>query len=384
MYNIEIIKQSYSAAINTVSFMRMTTNIESGTPEYHEYKIEYWANDGKSSRGNTTGLNFIADGNVMLSLNNFQNAVVVPKIMNTNGVEYALKTDIPEMNEVDLSGYVLKSEKNIFDMTEAPIKLSKWYGLDIKFFNDREDMRVEINKSGTADLNLKFNKLHFENLEGDSTMNMSYSSFTVDTMNTQFSVRKNVIHLISSTNKVIFQIGMYDTEECYMELGGQKVVTENQLQQSMTITHLAPIDEELDINSFVIGAPVYMTGKVYVKDWKNKCWNISTVNNTIDCISSVKTNGTWKEYLGICTHILPETREIKFATHGDFLVKVDDSSTYGIGDTVYIEHVMRNNMNIPILKILSEDIPLTTKINRMTVGVVSSIIDSRTISVIRE
>ena len=127
-----------------------------------------------------------------------------------------------------------------------------------------------------------------------------------------------------------------------------------------------------------------MTGKVYVKDWKNKCWNISTVNNTIDCISSVKTNGTWKEYLGICTHILPETREIKFATHGDFLVKVDDSSTYGIGDTVYIEHVMRNNMNIPILKILSEDIPLTTKINRMTVGVVSSIIDSRTISVIRE
>ena len=45
---------------------------------------------------------------------------------------------------------------------------------------------------------------------------------------------------------------------------------------------------------------------------------------------------------------------------------------------------MRNNMNIPILKILSEDIPLTTKINRMTVGVVSSIIDSRTISVIRD
>ena len=159
-------------------------------------------------------------------------------------------------------------------------------------------------------------------------------------------------------------------------------VTSTELQQSMTITHLAPIDEELDINSFVIGAPVYMTGKVYVKE--NNTWHKSTVNDSIDCIPSVKTNGTWKEYLGICTHILPETREIKFATHGDYLVKVDDSSTYGIGDTVYIEHVIRDNISIPVLKILSEDIPLTTKINRMTVGIVTSIIDSKTISVIKD
>ena len=169
----------------------------------------------------------------------------------------------------------------------------------------------------------------------------------------------------------------------------------NELQQSMTITHLAPIDEKYSINSFIIGAPVYMTGNVYVKDWVNNIWNESTTSDSIDCIPSVKTNGTWKEYLGICTHILPETNEngvlshnrgeIKFATHGDYLVKVDDSSTYGIGDTVYIEHMIRDNtVSIPVLKILSEDIPLTTKINRMTVGIVTSIIDSKTISVFRE
>ena len=121
----------------------------------------------------------------------------------------------------------------------------------------------------------------------------------------------------------------------------------------------------------------------YIKDWEKNCWNKSAVNDSIDCIPSVKTNGTWKEYLGICTHIDKESKEIKFATHGDYLVKVNDSSTYGIGDTVYIEDHEYNNKIIPVLKILSEDIPLTTKINRMTVGIVTSIIDSKTISVFR-
>ena len=161
-------------------------------------------------------------------------------------------------------------------------------------------------------------------------------------------------------------------------------MTEDLANQSQTLTRLAPISEEYSINDFIVGAPAYMTGTVYVKDWEINKWNKSTVNDSIDCIPSVKTNGTWKEQLGICTHILPETNEIKFATHGDYIVKVDNSSTYGIGDTVYIEHIIRDNVNIPVLKILSEDIHFTTKINRMIVGVVTSIIDTRTISVIKE
>ena len=181
--------------------------------------------------------------------------------------------------------------------------------------------------------------------------------------------------------------------------------TRSQQQQSMTITHLAPIDEELDINSFVIGAPVYMTGNVYVKDWENNTWNKSTINDSIDCISSVKTNGTWKEYLGICTHVLSESKEnetdslsgivnsssleeasrervlqtlepqsgeaanevlshncgeIRFATHGDYLVKVSDSSNFNIGDTIYIDF----GENSSEIKILTEDISLNTKIQR--------------------
>ena len=53
-------------------------------------------------------------------------------------------------------------------------------------------------------------------------------------------------------------------------MGGIYYVLKSELQQSMTITHLAPIDEQLDINSFIVGAPVYMTGKVYIKDYDNK------------------------------------------------------------------------------------------------------------------
>ena len=80
-------------------------------------------------------------------------------------------------------------------------------------------------------------------------------------------------------------------------------------EQSHTITHLCPVDESEDINSFVIGTPVYMTGNVYVKDKQNNRWNKSMSTDSIDCISSVKTSGTWKEYLGICTHILPKSKE---------------------------------------------------------------------------
>ena len=94
----------------------------------------------------------------------------------------------------------------------------------------------------------------------------------------------------------------------------------------------------------------------------------------------MKTNGSWKEYLGICTS--KTDKEIRFASHGDFLVKVSDSSTFGIGDSVYIEDVEHEGKLIPVLKILSDNIPLTSKIQRTTVGIVTSIIDESTISVL--
>ena len=149
---------------------------------------------------------------------------------------------------------------------------------------------------------------------------------------------------------------------------------------SQTVTHLCPISEEHNIDDFIIGAPVYLTGKVFKK--VNNDWLPTTKEDSIDCISSVKTNGSWKEYLGICTS--KTDKEIRFASHGDFLVKVSDSSTFGIGDSVYIEDVEHEGKLIPVLKILSDNIPLTSKIQRTTVGIVTSIIDESTISVFRD
>ena len=210
-------------------------------------------------------------------------------------------------------------------------------------------------------------------------------------------------------------------EETYTKTeSDERYTLKTELQQSMTITHLAPIDEELDINSFVIGSPVYMTGNVYVKDWENEIWNKSTINDSIDCISSVKTNGTWKEYLGICTsktdkengteplsrervlqtlepqsgeaanevlshnrgenEVLSHNRgEIRFASHGDYLVKVSDSSKFNIGDTIYIDF----GENSSEIKILTEDISLNTKIQRTTLGIITSILDETTVSVFK-
>ena len=172
-------------------------------------------------------------------------------------------------------------------------------------------------------------------------------------------------------------------DDIYTKVESDERYVLKQNQQSMTITHLAPIDEKCLIDDFIIGTPVYMTGNVYTKDWKNKIWNKSSINDSIDCISSVKTNGTWKEYLGICTHVLSTVshnyNEIKFATHGDYLVKVPDSNDFNVGDTIYIDFEENN----PKIKILTEDMPLNTKIQRTTIGIITSILNKTIVSVFK-
>ena len=468
--------------MNTVSGERYAITI-SGNQRYTSNYIKFVADKDYDNiqftidyqMGDDYGLIFSRNGTDLLRLNNANNSVMVNTIKNMSGVEYALKSDIPEVpfNVVDnmieptktlnftLDNFSSSKEFmriKVLDGTNMPewiIRDKSHGGSDgiLEFacsYNDKTLMQF-IDYNGTVripDLYKNETVKYLTNEDLTTTLSDYVSSTNLSTqlsnyalkseladtsnyyvkrpniefsyvvdygdqmsftfMNSTenvaiFSVNHNVLgkSLLFSHNQdkgvMISEIGqniLFGIQQNGALTFTQKLrhtndmqsfveyVTSTELQQSMTITHLAPIDEELDINSFVIGAPVYMTGKVYVKE--NNTWHKSTVNDSIDCIPSVKTNGTWKEYLGICTHILPETREIKFATHGDYLVKVDDSSTYGIGDTVYIEHVIRDNVNIPVLKILSEDIPLTTKINRMTVGVVTSIIDSKTISVIKD
>jgi len=99
---------------------------------------------------------------------------------------------------------------------------------------------------------------------------------------------------------------------------------------SNTVTHYCPIEESMNsINDFIIGAPVYLTGKVY--KYIDSKFIPSMETDTTDCICSVKTNGKWNEYIGICVRIDDKNKCLTFATHGDYMVKVSDTSCYGVG-----------------------------------------------------
>ena len=147
------------------------------------------------------------------------------------------------------------------------------------------------------------------------------------------------------------------------------------IANSNTITHYAPIETSVNsISDFIVGAPVYLTGNVYKR--KNDTWEESTAEDTTDCICSVKTQGTWKEYIGICTKIDTKNNSVTFASHGDYLVRVTDSSCYCTGDEVFIDDDNK-------LKILAGATAVTAKIRRMTVGIITSIINTNMLAVFK-
>lgn len=165
---------------------------------------------------------------------------------------------------------------------------------------------------------------------------------------------------------------------CYFENCDDKV---NQLNR--TITHNAPLEETLD--KYEIGKPVFMSGNVYkLKEDEY----VEETDNT-DCIPSVKIEGTYKEYLGICVKkhksgesvtvgdivkkdIIINQDTIDFASHGDFYFKVSDSWPYEVGDTILYNG-----------DILNDETPITNKIQRMIIGVVTTIIDPNTVAIFK-
>ena len=165
---------------------------------------------------------------------------------------------------------------------------------------------------------------------------------------------------------------------CYFENCDDDI---NQL--NTTITHNAPLEECLDI--FELGCPVFMSGEVY--NLKNG--NYTKETNTIDCIPSVKSTGTYKEFLGIVVNkhksgdkvkigdvmkkdVIINQDTIDFATHGDYYFRVDDSSKYKIGDTVLYDG-----------SIVDDDVPITNKIIKSTIGSITGIINEHYVSVFK-
>ena len=141
---------------------------------------------------------------------------------------------------------------------------------------------------------------------------------------------------------------------------------------STTITHYAPIEENID--NYHVGYPVFMSGKVYkqVYEEDKSTWQLSTPTDTTDCICSCITIGNSKTFAGIITSIDNENNSITFATHGDYLFKVDDSSKYNIGDTICYDG-----------SVVDENVVITLAIQQSIIGKVSGIIDNETLAIFK-
>ena len=138
---------------------------------------------------------------------------------------------------------------------------------------------------------------------------------------------------------------------------------------SQTINHQTKI--EGNIKDFSIGCPVFQTGKVF-KNNGDYTFSETTVKDSSDCIPSVKILGTWKEFIGICTEVDIEHNLIRFASHGDYLFRVDDERLYKVGDELLYNGI-----------IVDEDVTITSKIRRMTVGIVTGIIGEGLVAVFK-
>ena len=141
------------------------------------------------------------------------------------------------------------------------------------------------------------------------------------------------------------------------------------INQSQTITHYAPV--EGDIKDFVVGVPVFMSGKVYNRI--NESWIESKVNDRQDCICSVMISGNEKNYVGVIVGVDEKNKSITFASHGDFMFNVDNSSSYEVGDVVLYDG-----------RILDENVTLTLKLQQSIVGKITSIIDENTVAIFRD
>lgn len=90
----------------------------------------------------------------------------------------------------------------------------------------------------------------------------------------------------------------------------------------------------------------------------------------------MKAKGIWKEFVGICVSIDENKKCAKFASHGDYMVRVKDSGSFEIGDELFVN-------DEGDIEVLSEDAVVTSKIRRTIVGIVTSIVSEDMVAVFK-
>ena len=142
----------------------------------------------------------------------------------------------------------------------------------------------------------------------------------------------------------------------------------NNEEQSHTVQHLTLTCDP----NIKVGYPVFLTGQVVGAEF-----TVAVISST-DCVPIVQSSGDWHTFVGICTEVDVNYKNkttmwlggkkhafIRYATHGDFQMVVNDTSLYRVGDLITYEG-----------EIVTEDTPITYRIINTIIGRVSSIIDS--------
>ena len=194
-----------------------------------------------------------------------------------------------------------------------------------------------------------------------STLNNNINMF-----NNSFSIFTQIYDDSTSTGlKVNFRL----CDKSYIQFNNSGVWINNlHTLNSTTITHYAPIEND---ESFELGSPCFMSGKVYNRN-DNK-WIPSTAADRTDCICSVVNSGNHKSFVGVVVSIDEQNKSLTYASHGDFMFNVEDTSLYEVGDVVLYDG-----------RILEDDLTITSALLQSVVGKITAIIDEHTLAIFKD
>ena len=220
-----------------------------------------------------------------------------------------------------------------------------------------------------------------ENLIGEKAMK-EHTHTIGDIPNLESTINSKLENCVikdTTTGDIYLQNGTVYCGDVNFSIDGVGTILSEKIKalanENMTIQHLT-----LTYDSNVkVGSPVFYTGEVASKDLT------PIIISSTDCVPLVKSTGDWKTFAGICTEVDVSYKNkttkyyrnnkcafIRFATHGDFEMSVEDGSKYKVGDLITFDGGIVNTDEIP-----------TFKVQQSIVGSVTSIIDDSTVSVFR-
>ncbi|WP_334089842.1 hypothetical protein, partial [Helicobacter typhlonius] len=269
--------------------------------------------------------------------------VINPPTLTTTLNNYYTKTECDNkfVLKNDLTDY--RKKNDLLSYTDST------YSKYVEFTKSGNNYNINLGYLDNAHIILKFENNDYEfdySIDEESTLNTNiiYDHNINENLKLKWAVNKSGKSQLTlvDDNNIILQFELLSiTYQAPDEFALKSQIEE--LKTNTTITHYCPIELSMNsIDDFIIGAPVYLTGKVY-KHTENG-WVPSTEADTTDCICSVKTTGKWNEYVGICVRIDYKNNSLRtkfsgfavalrnevpcitFASGGDYMVRVDDTT----------------------------------------------------------